>query len=220
MTERWATFDCYGTLADWVAGMTAAVAPHAGARTSELMDAYYAAELEVEHAHPDTRYREILALSLELAAARVGVEVPRDAIGAAWGEIPIFADTRPALQALREAGWKLAILTNCDDALIALTVADIGVTFDDIVTAEQVGSYKPAFGHWDEFARRHPDAGLHVHVAESYVHDHVATHALGIPSVWIDRRHSGQDDAIVATHLHSLEALPQTLAQFVPRPPV
>ena len=214
MSERWATFDCYGTLADWVGGMTAAVAPYAGARTPELMDAYYAAELEVEHEQPTARYREILALSLERAAARVGVEVPRDAIGATWGDMPIFDDTRPALQALQADGWKLAILTNCDDALIALTVEKMGIAFEDIVTAEQAGSYKPAPGHWEAFARRHPDVGVHIHVAESYVHDHVATHALGLPSVWIDRRRTGQDDSIVTAHLHALKALPETLARL------
>src|SRR5919198_1140543 len=105
---RWVTFDCYGTLADWRGGMAAALRPLAGEATDRLMTAYYDHELEVEHESPGMRYREI------------------------------FADVGPSLSALRDAGWSLAILTNCDDDLIAQTVERMPVAFDEIVTAEQV----------------------------------------------------------------------------------
>lgn len=215
MNEHWATFDCYGTLADWIGGMSAAVEPYAGDRTSELMEAYFEIEFAVEHEMPWARYREILAETLTRACAQVGVEVPRDVLAQSWRDMPIFEDTRPALEQLRADGWRLAILTNCDDDLIAMTVDAIGVDFDEIVTAQQVGSYKPAHGHWMAFdARTEGRRDVHVHVAQSYRHDMIPARELGLPRIWIDRTHDGSDPAIVDVHLHDLRGLPQALSAF------
>ena len=214
--SHWATFDCYGTLVDWVGGMSAAVAPLVSPEDlPRVMQAYYEAELEVQAEAPLMTYREVLVRALERAFARCGLDLPageEDVLVRGWGAMPIFEDVRDALGRLRADGWKLAILTNCDDDLIAQSVARIPVDFDLIVTAEQVGSYKPAHGHFDRFAQLTAAgrAGW-VHCANSFVHDMVPASELGIPRVWVDRDRTGEDPAIASAHLDGLDALPAVL---------
>jgi 2-haloacid dehalogenase len=215
--DRWATFDCYGTLADWIGGMSRALEPHAGPRTRELMDAYYVHELEVQAEQPGARYRDVLAESARRAARAIGLELPpgaEDALAERWGELPIFADVRPALGALRDAGWRLAILTNCDDDLLARTLVEIAVPFDELVTAQQVGAYKPALAHFEAFDARTSGRGTWVHCANSWVHDMQPGLAYGVPCVWVDRDRTGQDDSPLAAHLSGMADLPETLARF------
>lgn len=215
MAARWATFDCYGTLADWRRGMTAAVEPIAGERTPRFMSAYYEEELAVQSERPSARYRDVLAEGLRRAAARTGVALAPGqdhVLSDAWGAMPIFPDTRQALEQLVNGGWRLAILSNCDDDLLAQTVAAIGVDFDLLVTAEQVGSYKPAPGHWERFAQS--TAGrrdVWVHCANSLVHDMRPAHGLGISRVWVDRDRPGASDVPVDAHIHAMAELPAAL---------
>jgi len=213
--SRWVTFDCYGTLADWRGGMAGAIRPLAGERTERLMDAYYVAELEVEREHPRMPYREILAEALRRAAQREGIALPpggEHALSEHWAEMPIFDDVGPALGALRDAGWSLAILTNCDEDLIATTVARMPVQFDLLVTAEQVGSYKPAHGHWQRFSELTGERDAWVHAANSWVIDIRPASELGIPRVWVDRDRSGHDAAIADVVLPDLRGLPGAVA--------
>jgi 2-haloacid dehalogenase len=213
--SRWVTFDCYGTLADWRGGMAAAIRPLMGDATDRVMDAYYEAELEVEREHPRMRYREILAEGLRRAAHSQGVDLADGreyAMSEHWAEMPIFEDVGPALSALRDAGWKLAILTNCDDDLIATTVARMPVQFDLLVTAEQVGSYKPAHGHWQRFAELAGERDAWVHAANSWVIDIKPASELGIPRVWVDRDRSGHDAAIADVVLPDLSGLADAVA--------
>ena len=216
MSDRWATFDCYGTLADWVGGMSRAVQPLAGPRTDELMAAYFPIELQVQAEQPEARYREVLAETLRRAAAGIGLELPPDgehALERGWGALPIFADVRPALGALRDAGWRLAILSNCDDDLLARTITEIAVPFDELVTAEQVGAYKPALAHFHAFAERTEGRrAAWVHCANSWVHDIEPAAAAGVPSVWIDRDRTGQTEPLPRVHLHGMADLPAVLA--------
>jgi len=216
MGDRWATFDCYGTLADWVGGMRAAVQPFAGDRTDELMRAYYPLELEVQAEHPTMRYRDVLAETLRRAADRIGLELPaggEHALALGWSRMPIFADVRPALGALREAGWRLAILSNCDDDLLATTVGAIAVPFDELVSAEQVGAYKPALAHFQAFAARTDGRrATWIHCANSWAHDMEPAAAFGVPAVWIDRDRTGQTEPLPRAHLHGMAELPATLA--------
>jgi 2-haloacid dehalogenase len=213
---RWVTFDCYGTLADWRGGMAAALRPFAGEATERLMEAYYDEELDVERESPGMRYREVLAEGLRRAAASEQLALPaggEHAFSERWAEMAIFDDVGPALSALREAGWSLAILTNCDDDLIAQTVERMPVAFDEIVTAEQVGSYKPAHGHWRRFGeltdgRRE----AWVHAANSWVIDIEPASALGIPRVWVDRDRSGHDPSIADAVLGDLTGLPEAVS--------
>jgi 2-haloacid dehalogenase len=211
----WATFDCYGTLVDWVTGMRRAVESFGVDDPERLLGAYYRLELEVEQEQPGTRYREILAETLRRAAARERIALPPDGehvLARGWDDLPVFGDTVPALQALRSDGWRLAILTNCDNDLIARTVEIIGVEFDVVVTAEDVGSYKPDHGHWRRFAARTDgQRSFWAHVACSWVHDIEPARALHLPAVWVDRDRTGHDPSIASAVLADLTLLPETL---------
>jgi 2-haloacid dehalogenase len=91
------------------------------------------------------------------------------------------------LETLRRQGWSLAILSNCDRDLIASSLPKLGAPFDDVIVAEDIGSYKPAPGHWRRFRERHPDTDMHIHVGASLFHDVAPARELGLPSVWINR---------------------------------
>ena len=154
---RWITFDCYGTLVDWWTGMGDAARAVAGERAEDLLDAYHAQELILEAERPAHSYRHVLTEGLRRAAAETGVELGGDGAQAfvnVWTSMPVFEDVGPALAELRDAGWKLAILTNCDDDLIAATQRHIPADFDMVVTAQQVGSYKPDLDHFRTFRER------------------------------------------------------------------
>jgi 2-haloacid dehalogenase len=212
MSRDWVTFDCYGTLADWLGGMRNALEPHVGAEDAErLLRAYHELESDVEAQDPAPPYREVLTETLRRAADREGVALPAGAgttLVDHWHELPIFDDVGPALSALRENGWSLAILSNCDDDLLATTLERMPVPFDLTVTAEQVGSYKPATGHWDAFARRTDgDRGRWVHAAQSWFHDIRPAAARGLPRVWVDRLDSGEDASLATVRIGDLTGL-------------
>jgi 2-haloacid dehalogenase len=216
MSRDWVTFDCYGTLADWLGGMRNALTPHVGAEDAErLLHAYHDLEAEVEDQDPAPAYREVLTETLRRAAEREGVALPAGAETALvdhWHELPIFDDVGPALTALRENGWSLAILSNCDDDLLATTLERIPVPFDLTVTAEQVGSYKPATGHWRAFAERTDgDRGRWVHAAQSWFHDIRTASELNLPRVWVDRLDSGEDPSLASVRITDLEGLPDAV---------
>ena len=216
MSRDWVTFDCYGTLADWLGGMRNALTPHVGADDAErLLHAYHDLEAEVEAQDPAPAYREVLTETLRRAAEREGVALPAGAGSALvdhWHELPIFDDVGPALTALRENGWSLAILSNCDDDLLATTLERMPVPFDLTVTAEQVGSYKPATGHWRAFAERTDgDRGRWVHAAQSWFHDIRTASELNLPRVWVDRLDSGEDASLASVRIENLEGLPDAV---------
>src|SRR5215213_1848859 len=204
MSRDWVTFDCYGTLADWLGGMRSALARHVGPEDAErLLHAYHDLEAEVEAQRPAPSYREVLTETLRRAAEREGVALPA-----------VSDDVGPALGALRERGWSLAILSNCDDDLLATTLERMPVPFDLTITAEQVGSYKPAAGHWEAFAQRtEGERGRWVHTAQSWFHDIKPASELGLPRVWIDRLDSGEDAAVATVRLTDLRSLPQAVEQ-------
>ncbi len=143
------TFDCYGTLIDWEAGIVAGLRPvlaghDADLSGDDLLEEFAGIEAAAE-AGPYLRYREILALAARGIAARHGIE-PDDAAVAAFGDSvgdwPAFPDSAAALARLHER-FRLGVITNCDDDLFARSAARLGTTFDWVVTAEQAGSYKP-----------------------------------------------------------------------------
>ena len=216
MSRDWVTFDCYGTLADWLGGMRNALTPHVGADDAErLLHAYHDLEAEVEDQDPAPAYRVVLTETLRRAAEREDVALPAGAETALvdhWHELPIFDDVGPALSALRENGWSLAILSNCDDDLLATTLERMPVPFDLTVTAEQVGSYKPATGHWRAFAERtEGDRGRWVHTAQSWFHDIRPASELNLPRVWVDRLDSGEDASLASVRIENLEGLPDAV---------
>ena len=191
MSERWATFDCYGTLIDWEGGIRAAMSEvWPDADPDALLARHHAVEPLVQEGRALT-YREVLARCLEAVAAIEGRPLEADRRFALAESLPAwqpFAEVPAALAELRERGWRLAILSNTDPDLLAASVGNIGVGVDLRVTAADAGSYKPAHGHWQRFfAETGADRSRHVHVAASLFHDIAPAAELGIPAVWINR---------------------------------
>jgi 2-haloacid dehalogenase len=211
---RWATFDCYGTLIDWNGGLRAELARlWPGEDADELLRRYHELEPEVEHAEPGLSYREVMQRVL----ARLG-EVPpgeEDALGRSLPGWDVFPEVREALERARDRGWRLAILSNTDRDFIEASKETIGVPFDETVVASEIGSYKPAHKHWEEFyARTGADPARHVHVAQSMFHDVVVANELGLPSVWINRLGERHDTA-PTREIPDLVALPEVLDELV-----
>src|SRR4029077_9989750 len=131
---------------------------------------------------------------------------------------PAFPEVRAALEELRRRGWKLGILANTDDDFIAASQVQIGMVFDEIVVAQEIGSYKPAHRHWEEFfARTHAPREGHVHVAASLRHDIAPCNELGLRSVWITRLAEPPPAVPPTRELTDLFALPETLDELVAR---
>ncbi len=216
-TQRWATFDCYGTLVDWEGGMRQAVATIAPDRAAEVMALYYEIEPEVEH-EVFRPYREVLAETLRRTAAKIGLELSpgsEHVLSNTLPDWPIFEDVGPALKALHEQGWKLAILSNVDRDLIAKTLQKFPEPIDLIVTAEDVKSYKPALGHFQRFRELTGVTEADwVHVARSFFHDIRTASQLGLRSVWINRGNDPTPEPLATVILPNLQALPATLAQL------
>ncbi|MEU6784303.1 HAD-IA family hydrolase [Nonomuraea angiospora] len=187
---RWVTFDCFGTLVDWRHGIRTSaelIAPGQGAR---LLEAYNRHEHVVQAESSTLRYRHVMAEALRRACADEKVELNEDdaqVLGTTIPYWPVFPEVGAELSALRGAGWRLALLTNCDRDLIAETRRRLPVAFDAVLTSEDVGAYKPADAHFETFRRSYEPARW-VHVAQSYFHDMVPAHRLGIPRVWINRQ--------------------------------
>jgi 2-haloacid dehalogenase len=185
--HRWATFDCYGTLIDWNGGIGRELERLFGAdRASTMLHRYHEVEPQVQRGEPTRSYREVLAITL----SRLG-DVPveeQDALGRSLPGWPVFPEVRESLEEARAAGWKLAILSNTDRDFIDASMERIGVPFELAIVASEIGSYKPAHGHWDEFfARTGADPAGHVHVGASLFHDVAPARELGLRTIWVNR---------------------------------
>ncbi|HLY93819.1 MAG TPA: HAD-IA family hydrolase [Gaiellaceae bacterium] len=183
--ERWATFDCYGTLIDWNGGIGRELERLFGAGSaSELLHRYHELEPQVQREEPTRSYREVMAVTLSRLADVPGGE--DDALGCSLPDWEPFPEVRESLEDVRSRGWKLAILSNTDRDFIDASMKRIGVPFELAIVASEIGSYKPAQGHWNEFAKRvHADG--HVHVGASLFHDVAPARELGLPTIWINR---------------------------------
>ncbi|SPE59221.1 HAD family hydrolase (fragment) [Verrucomicrobia bacterium] len=154
--NSWVTFDCFGTLVDWNSGFSELLRPIAGKQSARLLAAYHQFERQIEAQRPHRHYRDVLASALALAAQKVHVALPSSqalALPRAWTSLPVFGDVEPALAALRSAGYKLGVLTNCDDDLFEQTQRCFQRCFNVVVTAEQVQDYKPSLSHFLFFAK-------------------------------------------------------------------
>ena len=190
------TFDCYGTLIDWEAGILAglrSIVARARVQPSddELLEVYAAFEAAAE-AGPYAPYREILGSCLRGVAGHYGFE-PNEREVATFsdsvGEWPAFADSAVALARLH-GRFRLGVITNCDDDLFARSAVRLGTTFDWVVTAQAVGGYKPDTRNFEvAFERIGLPRERILHVAQSLFHDHAPAKRLGLSTVWIDRRH-------------------------------
>ncbi len=223
MADKWLTFDCYGTIADWNSCMSGALEAIAGADAGRLLTTYHQCELEIE-AGPDWRpYREVLSAALARAADREKIRLPKggqNAFVQAWAQMPVFDDAGPALSALREQGWRLAFLTNCDDDLFATTRPQLPTPFDLWVTAEEVHSYKPDLAHFWKFAEKTGAAKADwIHVANSWVHDMMPAARMGLRSVWLDRDLTGHPAKLADRRVTSMRRLPEAVSDVSAIPP-
>jgi 2-haloacid dehalogenase len=212
--DRWASFDCYGTLIDWNGGIRAELARVFGEEHAEAqLVRYHALEPELER-DGTASYRQVMTDAMRGLGAPGGEE--HGLADSLPGWLP-FPEAHGELTELRRRGWKLAILSNTDDDYIAASQVQIGVPFDEVVVAQEIGSYKPAHRHWDEFfLRTHAPREGHVHIAASLFHDIEPCDALGLRSVWINRL-GEQATAVAPTReLADLAALPDTLDELVP----
>ena len=161
----------------------------------------------------------MLRQSLVLLAESEGLELAAEEEGALGDSLPswpVFPEVPGALAELRERGWRLVPLSNTDADFLAASMAAIGVPFDGSIVAGEIGSYKPAHGHWKAFAERfHPEPGRHVHVAASLFHDIAPADELGLPAVWINRLEE-TSDLPRAAELTDLSDLPDTLDRILP----
>jgi 2-haloacid dehalogenase len=220
MGDRWATFDCYGTLVDWFGGVRDTLArlwPDT-AGDPAVLEAYMRIEPEMQRGG-GIPYREVMAATMAEVARELGLTVPAgdsDALARSLPTWTVFPEVPSALSVLRASGWKLAILSNTDPDLLDASVAAIGVEIDERVVASDIGSYKPSFGHWETFFRRtEADRTHHAHVAASLFHDIEPCAKLGLPAVWIDRL--GETSMVPrSATIPDLTGLPGTLERLVP----
>jgi 2-haloacid dehalogenase len=216
---RWATFDCYGTLVDWNAGLRAELERLFGAEQGEaLLARYHEIELRIQREQPGARYRAVLAAVLaELARENDRDLAPEeeDALARSLPRWPVFAEVPAELAEAHRRGWRLVMLSNTDRDLIDASLEAIGVAFAGAIVASEVGSYKPAHGHWRVFYEAtQADRARHVHVAQSHFHDVVPSHELGIASVWINRLGERGDPA-PTRELPDLRGLADVLDELV-----
>ncbi|HEX6886720.1 MAG TPA: haloacid dehalogenase type II [Candidatus Nanopelagicales bacterium] len=193
------SFDCYGTLIDWEAGLAAVLGSWAarhglGMADEQLLSAYAGQEVRAEVENPTDTYPQILARAMRSLGEELGVPVDdaeAEALAVSVPDWPAFPDSRDALARLAER-YHLIILSNVDRASFAASNARLGVTFTSILTAQDIGAYKPSprnFAALDAERRRLGiSEGRLLHVAQSLFHDHVPAKAAGLPTVWINRR--------------------------------
>ena len=196
------TFDCYGTLVDWEGGIAGALMPVARAHgldvdADALMGLYAAAEADGKSGEY-RRYRDVLRETVVGVCARLGFApsaAEAECLAESLGGWQPFEDTVDALGRMGRR-YRLCVVSNVDDDLFAGTQAALGVDFDEVVTAEQAGSYKPSPHNFELALERlglSPDRVLHV--AESVVLDVVPAKALGIDAVWVNRSGGGGSTA-------------------------
>ena len=210
--DRWATFDCYGTLIDWNGGIRREFARVFGEdEADERLDRYH--ELEPALQVGGTRsYREVMTEAVR------GLGAPDDELTGlaealpSWGPFP---EVQPALEDSRSRGWKLAILSNTDRDFIEASMKRIGVPFELAIVASEIQSYKPGHAHWSRFFEETgAPRETHVHVAQSYFHDVVPASELGLRTIWINRY--GEEHKPPPTReLADLSRLPETLDELV-----
>jgi 2-haloacid dehalogenase len=189
---RWATFDCYGTLVDWDAGIGAELERLFGTgRTHRLLERYHDLEPRVQWANPAARYRDVMAEVLAELATEAGRQLAPDegqALARSLPKWPVFPEVPVQLAEAHRRGWQLVILSNTDRDLVDASMEVIGAPFNGAIVASEIGSYKPAHGHWRAFYEcTGADPNRHVHVAQSHFHDIAPAHELGVRSVWVNR---------------------------------
>lgn len=189
------SFDCYGTLIDWESGilpvLRALLADHQqNVPDASILELYGEFEAQAESG-PYIRYREVLQSVVRSFASRFQFEATPAEIGSLHESVRgwrPFPDTVDALGEL-QSHYKLVVISNIDDDLFAETRKHLGVKFDGVITAEQARSYKPSLNNFQLALRTlaiTPEGLLHA--GQSIYHDVVPARALGISTVWVNRR--------------------------------
>jgi 2-haloacid dehalogenase len=177
------------------------------------LHAYHELESQIQRENPGRSYREVMAVALARLGASAGEQ---DALARSLPDWEPFPEVPTALEEARARGWRLAVLSNTDRDLLDASLARIGVGFELAVVASEIGSYKPAPAHWDEFfAQSGADHEGHVHVAASLFHDVAPATTLGLRTIWINRlgeEATPQPDV----ELHSLTGLGESLDSLLP----
>jgi len=228
------TFDCYGTLIDWERGILAELKPWAERHGIEVADdallaAFGESEAGCEAETPGKPYRELLADVLRRLAGRWSVTLGAGeaaAFGGSVGRWPAFADSPTSLQYLKRH-YKLVIISNVDRASFAKSCEKLGVAFDRVITAEDVGSYKPDLRNFEYALADIKQAlgvekGAVLHTAQSIFHDIVPAKSLGLATMWINRRKGRQGWGATPAPRVAQEAMRPdfevaSLAEFVAR---
>jgi 2-haloacid dehalogenase len=199
-TYRALSFDCYGTLIDWETGIAAVLAPWAREQgldmsAEELLLAYADHEAAVEREEPSALYPDVLAMAFRRTGEQLSGPVSDEwaqRLGNSVPDWPAFPDSADALARLARH-YKLIIVSNVHRAGFAGSNERLRGDFAAIITAEDVGAYKPAENHFRALDATLTDLGIDrealLHVAQSLFHDHVPAKREGLPSVWINRRH-------------------------------
>lgn len=216
---RWATFDCYGTLIDWNGGILREFERLFGVQEApRLLERYHQLEPEIEQ-DGSLPYRAVLTEALIRLAEEEGLSIPEGESDALARSLPVwepFPEVHDALAELRDRGWNLVILSNSDRDLIIESEKQIGVPFDLMIVAGELGSYKPATQHWEHFFEvTTVDKDHHVHVAASLFHDIAPAKELGLKTVWINRLQE-KPEPKPDRELTDLSKLPDTLDELVP----
>jgi len=193
------SFDCYGTLIDWERGFLTVLRAWAGRSgltvdDETLLTTYGHHEERLEAEHPSMLYPDVLRAAMAGLGADLDAAVSpsdADALATSIPQWPAFDDSPAALTELARH-YRLVILSNVDRTSFAGSNARLGVTFDRVVTAQDVGSYKPSPRNFEALLTATDELGVPrgrlLHVAQSLFHDHVAAQAAGLPTVWINRR--------------------------------
>lgn len=214
MPTRWCTFDCYGTLIDWEGGITSALLPlfDRPMDRDALAKEYIETEAAVESG-TYLRYRDVLDRAGQALLRAHGIDRPSPLPASLTGW-EAFPEVPAALRALQTAGRRIAILSNVDRELIATSIPKLGVTPDLVVTAEDVGSYKPVAAHWERFRElTGATTADTVHVGASQYHDMAPAAALGFRTVFIDR-HAEPLTTTPTRVLRDLSSLAQIIAEL------
>lgn len=192
----WLTFDCYGTLIQWDEGLLSAIDAILTSKGGTIdyaafVKTYDRHEHNLERQRPHRSFQAVSAAALERAMAEFSLPFdPRDAtlLTGSIGKMPPFSEVTETLAQLKAAGFKLAIISNTDDAIIAGNVAQLGGHIDRVITAEQARAYKPSeriFRHaWKTLG---VDTGDLVHICASPHLDLAAARELGFRAIWVDR---------------------------------
>ena len=194
------TFDVYGTLIDWESGMVDALKPltdkvSRSLTRDDVLEAHAYYESTTQRWTPGKRYSELLPVVYRRLAEEWGVEVTWEecvAYGLSVRQWPAFDDSREALAYLK-GHFKLVVLTNTDNLSFSGSNARLGVAFDGVYTAEDIGSYKPDDRNFDYMIETLVRQGVEkheiLHTAESMFHDHAPANKHGLANCWIYRRH-------------------------------